>query len=296
MAKLSDLLSFIDSRKRVVGRNLSDLVSNPLDYLQKVVERSPETIKEYVNDPMNFIGGGIGKTAWHGSPHRFDKFELSKIGTGEGAQAYGHGLYLAESPSVAKSYKEALSAGRGVGDDDTIARVLDLVGGDRAKAANTLRQRAEYANIPGGKEKLLGMADKIDQGFDPRGHLYKTDIPDEAVARFLDWDKPLSQQSPDVKAAIGLDKNPNASIKDWTGKEFYVRTGGQLGEPTSSSRAAAEHLRKKGIQGIRYLDAGSRAGGGTSNFVVFDPEMIRILERNNTPTGSQPWTPGEWNR
>ena len=29
----------------------------------------------------------IGKTVWHGSPHTFDKFDLSKIGTGEGAQA-----------------------------------------------------------------------------------------------------------------------------------------------------------------------------------------------------------------
>ena len=44
-----------------------------------------------------------GIKAYHGSPHDFDKFDLSKIGTGEGAQAYGHGLYFAESPKVALS-------------------------------------------------------------------------------------------------------------------------------------------------------------------------------------------------
>lgn len=48
-----------------------------------------------------------GIIAYHGSPHSFDKFDLSKIGTGEGAQAYGHGLYFAESEPVARSYRDA---------------------------------------------------------------------------------------------------------------------------------------------------------------------------------------------
>tara|TARA_Y100000593_G_scaffold86278_1_gene164702 strand:+ start:830 stop:2626 length:1797 start_codon:yes stop_codon:yes gene_type:complete len=55
-------------------------------------------------------GPVLGATVWHGSPHKFDKFDMSKIGTGEGAQAYGHGLYFAENPNVAKSYAEALGA------------------------------------------------------------------------------------------------------------------------------------------------------------------------------------------
>ena len=33
---------------------------------------------------------------------------------------------------------------------------------------------------------------------------------------------------------------------------------------------------------------------GSSNFVAFDPEMIRILERNGQPTGLMPWNPGEY--
>lgn len=45
--------------------------------------------------------------AWHGSPHRLDKFSMSKIGTGEGAQAYGHGLYFAENKEVAEGYRQA---------------------------------------------------------------------------------------------------------------------------------------------------------------------------------------------
>ena len=41
-----------------------------------------------------------GIRAYHSSPHDFERFDLSKIGTGEGAQVYGHGLYFAENPAV----------------------------------------------------------------------------------------------------------------------------------------------------------------------------------------------------
>lgn len=47
--------------------------------------------------------------AWHGSPHSFDKFDISKIGTGEGAQAYGHGLYFADAKDTALDYRNKLS-------------------------------------------------------------------------------------------------------------------------------------------------------------------------------------------
>ena len=50
--------------------------------------------------------------AYHGSPHDFDAFDLSKIGTGEGAQAYGHGLYFAENEAIAKAYRKHWSTRR----------------------------------------------------------------------------------------------------------------------------------------------------------------------------------------
>jgi len=52
-----------------------------------------------------------GVEAYHGSPYEFDEFDTGKIGTGEGAQAYGHGLYFAENPEVAQAYRSRL-AGR----------------------------------------------------------------------------------------------------------------------------------------------------------------------------------------
>ena len=55
-------------------------------------------------------GGKTLLEAWHGSPHKFDRFSMDQIGTGEGAQAYGHGLYFADSEDVAKGYRDLNSA------------------------------------------------------------------------------------------------------------------------------------------------------------------------------------------
>ena len=57
---------------------------------------------------------GTQMTAYHGTPHTFPgtaenplgEFDPTKIGTGEGAQAYGHGLYFAENEDVAKEYPD----------------------------------------------------------------------------------------------------------------------------------------------------------------------------------------------
>lgn len=65
--------------------------------LQKLSTRLAET---RIKNPIK---------AYHGSPHDFNQFDTSKINTGEGAQAYGHGLYFAENPQVAYDYAQKLS-------------------------------------------------------------------------------------------------------------------------------------------------------------------------------------------
>lgn len=53
------------------------------------------------------------QAAWHGSPHDFDAFDLGAIGSGEGNQAHGWGLYFAKDKKVSKLYKEVLSKVQG---------------------------------------------------------------------------------------------------------------------------------------------------------------------------------------
>lgn len=189
--------------------------------------------------------GVIGKIVYHGSPHKFDKFDMSKIGTGEGAQAYGHGLYMAESPEVAKEYARRLTP----------------------------------------QERTL-------TGFKPgKSNLYKVDIPDEAIPRMLDWDKPLSQQAEVWK--VLQEKFPYLGNQGHKTGEWAL---GEIGEGIGGlGPKLTQEMQQAGIPGIRYLDEGSRAAGeGTSNFVLFNDRLARILERNGQATGLQPWAPGEW--
>jgi hypothetical protein len=51
----------------------------------------------------------LAQSAYHGSPHKFDKFTTDHMGSGEGAQAYGWGLYFAGEKAVAKYYQEVLA-------------------------------------------------------------------------------------------------------------------------------------------------------------------------------------------
>jgi hypothetical protein len=218
-------------------------------------------------------------TVFHGSPHKFSKFDASKIGTGEGAQAYGHGLYMAEAPEVAQYYARMdspFAAAGTKGPAATIAALAKIDGG-----SNPVKfLRDNYAS----QVKQWGKAD-VDAAIASleSGNLYKVDLPDEQIAKMLDWDKPLSQQPKafqDAVSALPRFQDPYVASKA-TGGEAYGELAGKLG----GRDKAAEMLRQQGIPGIRYLDQGSRGKGGTSNFVVFPGEesKLRIMEVNGKP-------------
>lgn len=50
-------------------------------------------------------GEGEMQTGFHGGPNRFDTFPLEHIGTGEGAQMHGYGVYVAEQKGVGIHYR-----------------------------------------------------------------------------------------------------------------------------------------------------------------------------------------------
>ena len=153
-----------------------------------------------------------GLRAYHGSPYKFDRFDLSKIGTGEGAQSFGHGLYFAENEGVAKNYRDML-AHKGTIDLEQAARERDLPlsrdaqmeirrqasgDADPSQAA----QWAQYASSemrPYDREKIADLIDAYRQS--RTGHMYEVNI-DAHPNQLLDWDKPLAAQSGDVKKAL----------------------------------------------------------------------------------------------
>jgi hypothetical protein len=146
---------------------------------------------------------------YHGSPHRINnvdeanpmgKFDLSKVGTGEGNQAYGHGIYLAETPGVARGYARDLAND----DPNTVAGwALGLVAGDKEAAVKALRSGKAVGGINMPQHIFNEAADLLDNGkARDTGYLYTVDLPDEHIAKMLDWDKPLSEQPAHVQQYI----------------------------------------------------------------------------------------------
>jgi len=239
-------------------------------------------------------GGILPATVWHGSPHKFDKFDSSKIGTGEGAQAYGHGLYLAESPDVAKQYQKELATnvnvngkpfydGKGkqlssTGNQD----VDDYILSNHGDIDAAIKNATDYEDnnvLP----LLQALKQKGAVSANNTGSLYKVDLPDEQIAKMLDWDKPVGQQTPHVRDAIHrVGREPaEYGVERMADDMRMVEIQKLFNSPDGVNR-----LRELGIPGIRYLDGGSRGTGtGTSNYVIFpgNEDMLTILERNGQP-------------
>lgn len=265
---------------------------------------------------------------WHGSPHGpFPKFDSSKIGTGEGAQAYGHGIYTGEARGTGEEYRKALTGNQfgdkliptvdGIPSDTPTLRNLirngqspeDFIASmqNKMKSQETALKNASKEEILPGvsdydmAEMALGETKKlIDEakGYigkeikaEPIGYLYKVDLPDEAIANMLDWDKRLSDQPKKVQDALknsniaeiwksqyGVDIEKNKPQMDMV----YKAVSDQLGSP----EAASQYFKDLGIPGVRYLDQGSRnLESGTSNFVVFpgNEDLLKIKEINDKP-------------
>jgi hypothetical protein len=180
---------------------------------------------------LDDAGDAVRRTirAYHGSPYDFDRFDAAKIGTGEGAQSYGHGLYFAGNEQTARHYRDTLSGnilvdGAPVSPSETRDYhyfAQQLAGGNDPSAEVLAAQRAydhwarQYDALKAGGNDAdgvipgLGQAaykrDSYKQFLDAysrirgssvmrnKGHMYEVElgVPESAM---LDWDAPLSQQ------------------------------------------------------------------------------------------------------
>lgn len=323
---LNEWLTGIPERAREAYRGLLNTPSEVKQLFDPQFQQgllknaTPVSREDIINQGLNISGmapyGMAGHIVYHGSPHKFNKFDMSKIGTGEGAQAYGHGIYTAEAPDVAKTYantlgEEVLVKGKPVykAHNNTIAgdapignaarNALQGSNWDLAKAKSTM-QDAYKTSGDGYFKRAFDELSALSESDITRktGAMYKVDIPDEAIPRMLDWDKPLSQQSPEVQAILRKADLIDESVwPHYTGESLYqgeMNARGPYKPNGFADNAAAppisELLRTQGIPGIRYLDQGSRtAGEGTYNYVLFDDQLPRILEINGQPTGLLSW-------
>lgn len=224
-----------------------------------------------------------GFTAYHGSPHDFDKFSLDKIGTGEGAQAYGHGLYFAENEGVAKSYRDlATSNINGVPFDmnNPLHRASQMAG-DSGREAAIADARNRFKNDPSIYwERVVSRLTSDDDlpNLTSNGSMYQVRINADPES-FLDWDKPLSQQPQAARSVIESDP--------LFGTDMYSSAPDNTMRNLLRDYSTTAKLREAGIPGIRYLDGNSRGKGeGSSNYVVFDESLIDILKKYGLTGGA----------
>lgn len=255
--------------------------------------------------------------AFHGTPHDFDRFDMSKIGTGEGEQVFGHGLYFAENEGVAAQYLDALGAyvldGRNVEGEIDKGELrhfveakregyLDEIIADYQKRRDEAAVREETdvslqdrlqgrdkASILEQLDGLIANATRVrDSKVEIQGSLFEVDI-DVEPHQLLDYDAKLSNQ-PEMLAKLetvlrdaGSDVSPDI-LRTQSGSWAYSELEAMLG----SADAASKALKEAGIPGLRYLDQGSRgAGEGTRNIVIFDDSLIKITHKNGKAVSAE---------
>jgi hypothetical protein len=243
--------------------------------------------------------------AYHGSPYSFDEFSTSQIGTGEGAQAFGYGLYFAEEEPVAKAYRDALK-GRMVTTSDGVTKtygkhiteVEDAIRAAhpnlnpdniRAAAKSVVDDNLTDADVEGmgqweGVYKSGIVANKNAQA--SKGSMYEVKI-DAAAEDFLNWQTPLREQKKLLSALddqygdheivlqqLGLDiKNETP-----TGGDLAMALGMTRGGQTAPPRL----LTDAGLKGVKYPAAFTRQKSPDKqsfNYVIFDDRLISISKK-----------------
>lgn len=279
-------------------------------------------------DVMNILREKLGvndgsgqvlfQSAYHGTPHRFNEFSLGAIGTGEGAQAHGWGLYFAADRKVGEGYKNRLTGRfsfsyKGVKGEhlkpsseetQAIRAVLrdfyDGKASDLAEAYNgQIREQekiladehaAEWQKNMA-RDRLAALKDiDVNQLIVDTGQLFEVDIPENDV--LLDEDLPFSEQPEKVRLALKSIveqmgeyapelSNALRSYEDASGRAIYWALEQDMG----GAKAASEVLNTVGVKGITY-----EGGQDGRCFVVFDDKAIKVLDTyyqgRNTSLGS----------
>lgn len=263
-------------------------------------------IKEIKNTNTYF------QSAYHGSPYKFDEFSLDAIGTGEGAQAHGWGLYFAGNKEVSEDYRKNLISNINLSDNvkykgnelksQNIKSLLYRLKVNGFEDAKYYGERTDNFN----RERLLDTKNKYPDSIEyinsvenlykefnnfysnleqinlddieienDKGQLFEVDIPENEV--LLDEDKPFSEQSEKVqKALLELAKKEvNAPYGfERSLPELDARQiYNRLSNAFHGAKNASLKLNEYGIKGITY---DGRQDGRC--YVIFDDKAVNILK------------------
>lgn len=239
---------------------------------------------------------------WHGSPHDFTAFDNGKIGTGEGAQVFAYGHYLAENDAVAAGYAAGVTGEKGA--RNVAAKVY---AGTKNEELVRTRLGQLFPNLSPAE-----VADALKFAKEKPATVYKVSVK-QSREKFLEWESDMSAQpagrkilremDPRFKEDLEtyLDQHDQPALDDLTGGMFHrtlerYATEDDLPGVVSHEhpkRAVAEYLQSLDVPGITFLDKMSRRGGAfgdldaspankhaTRNWVVFSDKDVEITHKN----------------
>lgn len=302
-------------------------VARELGY--KAVEMNDEHGTSYLVLPGNTLSrvpeGGFNQRAWHGSPHIFDTFSTEHIGTGEGAQAHGWGLYFAENKKVADAYRSRLSDSKHVigrvfedlensevdvfsyMDNDEFDIFLREIDGNKFSDKTTEFLKA--LNDDGWlgfdrptqaiREALSGDLSRYEHGerldsavknLASEGRVFEVDIPDESemLDENLLWGAGHNFELKQKIKDMIRDwniTNPDNPIYKYPDNPTGKDIYKAVAEVVGGPKAASLWFNERGIKGITY--DGLRDG---RCYVVFDDKAIQTIDfyqRQNSQTTAE---------
>jgi hypothetical protein len=167
------------------------------------------------------LGNAMGQVdVWHGSPHSFDRFSMDKIGTGEGAQAFGHGLYFTDMKDIAKYYADSLGHSRKFdGDTAHLYAAQDMVKNSYSLDETVEALKSAYPTTA--TQDLMAAAYEahgITGKYIYKATLHKGKNPSEYT--YLDWDKPIPKDISDKM--IAAYKSGDLNLREDLGTRNFV--------------------------------------------------------------------------
>lgn len=194
-------------------RDLQEFVDRQGIDLQKATNAEVKKALQEYQASQGMGGRQFEQAAYHGSPFKFDQFTLDRIGGGEGNQAFGWGLYFASGRKVADFYRNMLSQlpreqirevvkalpDRYRGGTDNGIRIVKDIGS--ALLSGEIEAPADYLKVYEVDASLRPAYKKAAKLIAARRNLYHVELLPKAE-EYLDWDKPLHEQSGHVQAAL----------------------------------------------------------------------------------------------
>lgn len=238
--------------------------------------------------------------AYHGSPYNFDQFDTKFIGTGQGAQAHGWGLYFSLTPNT--SFRSGSEFGNTTSFQTVTYKDKTFEKGTQAYAIlSTIAKRGKEPalesintllkkKISDDYKKLLnefkGIIEKISEDEINlislhAGQNYTVDIPDPKT--MLREDKPMNKQPKNVKKAfkdIYAQNNFTPTDMSFTGRTWYNDLAVQLSRAKGnnggySDELASKELLKYGVPGISYYGYVDK-----ECCVVFSGKDVKIVNKD----------------